>query len=73
MWLWQRETAQVGVSARFGCGRESAGRSECSVLLWQRETAQDGMSAQYVCGRESAGWSECSVWLWQRERQYRLE
>ena len=48
VWLWQRETAQDGVSAQCG-DRDSAEWSECSVWLLQRETAQDGVSAWYVC------------------------
>ena len=48
----KRETVQVGVSAAYGCGRESAGWSECLVWLWQRERVQDGVSAKYGCGRE---------------------
>jgi len=37
VWLWQRERAQDGVSAEYGCSRERA---------------QDGVSAEYGCGRE---------------------
>ena len=59
-----RETAQDGVSARYGCDRETAQDGVCSWYgCEKRETAQDGVVVgMFVTERDCAGWSECLVW-----------